>query len=84
MRKWKWYVYIIECKDHLYYTGMTYSIEKRMDQHFFGKGSRFTARHGYGKLRYFEEFDNIYDARERERQIKDYSRKKKEKLWKNS
>ena len=82
MKQWHWYVYIVECRDGLYYTGVTYNLDKRMEQHYSGKGSRFTARHGFRALRYYEEFDNINDARQREAQLKDFSRKKKEALWK--
>lgn len=77
----KWYVYIIECLDGLYYTGVTWNVEKRLEEHVSGKGSAFTARHGFKKLCYVEEFDDILQAREREHQLKDFSRKKKEALW---
>jgi predicted GIY-YIG superfamily endonuclease len=80
-RKWKWYVYIVECEDGLYYTGMTWDIEKRMEQHKSGAGSRFTGKHGFKELRYVEEFQDIEEARRREVQIKDFSRKKKEDLF---
>lgn len=78
MKQWKWYVYILECLDGLYYTGITWNIEERMEQHRSGKGSTFTAKHG---LCYVEEFANIIEARNREHQLKDFSRKKKEALW---
>lgn len=81
---WKWYVYVIECQDGFYYTGMTWNIPDRMDQHMSGQGSKFTSRHKFKELKYVEEFTDIYDARERERQIKDFSRKKKEALWQNN
>lgn len=79
---WKWYVYILECKDGWYYTGVTWNLTKRMEQHCSGTGSRFTARHGFKRLCYYEIFENLLQAREREHQLKDYSRKKKEALWK--
>jgi putative endonuclease len=80
-RTWKWYVYVIECSDGLYYTGMTWNIEQRLEQHRLGQGSKFTARHGFKALVYVEEFDDIYEARMREVQVKDFSRKKKELLF---
>lgn len=80
-KQWKWYVYIIECLDGFYYTGLTWNLEQRMEQHKSGKGSRFTGKHGFKKLVYFEEFYNLTEARNRERQIKDFSRKKKEALF---
>lgn len=78
---WKWYVYVIECEDGLYYTGMTWCIENRVDQHLQGYGSRFTRKHGVNKLRYVEEFDNFEETREAEKILKDYSREKKEALF---
>ena len=81
MKIWKWYVYIIECIDGLYYTGITWNIEKRLIQHASGFGSKFTSKHGFKELKYFEEFTDLQQARARERQLKDFSRKKKEALW---
>ena len=83
-KQWKWYVYIIECLDSLYYTGVTWDVEKRMEQHASGKGSKFTARHGFKRLCYTEEFPDLVEARQREHQLKDFSREKKEALWKSS
>lgn len=81
MQNWTWTVYIIECADGLYYTGLTYDLDKRLEQHHLGKGSKFTAKHGFKELKYKENFNNINAAREREQQLKDFSRKKKEALW---
>ena len=83
-RNWKWYVYIIECLDGFYYTGVTWDIDKRIEQHATGKGSRFTAKHGFKRLCYVEEYSNLIQARQREHQLKDYSRRKKEALWSKS
>ena len=80
-KKWHWYVYILECLDGLYYTGMTWNIDIRLEQHALGLGSKFTSKHGFKRIRYLEEFDDITAAREREIQLKDFSRRKKEALW---
>lgn len=82
MSRWKWFVYIIECLDGFYYTGTTWNIEQRMEQHKSGQGSKFTAKHGFKRLAYFEEFTDLNQARQREHQLKDFSRKKKEELFK--
>jgi len=38
-----YYVYILECRDGRYYTGYTSEIERRIKQHFSGKGgAKFT------------------------------------------
>ncbi len=80
-KQWKWFVYILECNDGLYYTGMTWNMEKRIEQHKSSKGSKFTSKHGFKKLKYVEEFSDLVQAREREVQLKDFSRKKKEALF---
>lgn len=79
-KKWKWYVYILELKNGLYYTGMTWTPELRFDQHLSGLGSKYTARYGVKRLVYLEEHEDLELARQREVQIKDFSRKKKKKL----
>ncbi|MDP3244873.1 MAG: GIY-YIG nuclease family protein [bacterium] len=79
---WKWYVYIIECKDNSYYTGMTWRADLRYDQHLSGLGGKYTNEHGVKRLAYLEEFENLAEARQREKQIKGWTREKKEKLIK--
>ncbi len=80
MKQWKWYVYIIECLDGTYYTGLTWNISNRFEQHIFRLGSRHTAKHGVKKLVYIEEHTDLEVARKRERQVKDWSKEKKKKL----
>lgn len=76
-KKWKWYVYILELKNGLYYTGMTWRPDVRLDQHLSGLGSKYTAKYGVSKLVYLEEHEDFELARRREIQIKDFSRRKK-------
>lgn len=78
--QWKWYVYIIECRDGTYYTGMTMDLNFRYNQHINGEGSKYTKKHGVRKLVYHETYERLDDARYRERQIKDWSQNKKRKL----
>lgn len=80
MKKWKRYVYIVECIDGTYYTGCTWKIPNRMDQHISRLGSKYTQKHGFKKLVYYEEWDDLQDARKREKQIKDWNQEKKKKL----
>ncbi|MEK9186254.1 MAG: GIY-YIG nuclease family protein [Patescibacteria group bacterium] len=79
---WKWYIYIVECKDNSYYTGLTYQPDKRWNQHSSGFGSNYTQKHGVKAIVYCEEYENLDEARRREKQIKSWSRIKKEKLIK--
>jgi putative endonuclease len=80
--KWKWYVYILQCKDGSYYTGCTWNCSNRLEQHLSGIGGKYTSEHGVEKLVYQEEFDNLDQAKQRETQIKDWNKYKKEKLIK--
>jgi putative endonuclease len=77
---WKWYVYIIECEDGSYYTGMTWRPDQRWTQHLSGLGSAYTSEHEPKKIVYLEEHDDLEVARNRENQIKGWTRAKKQKL----
>lgn len=78
--QWKWFVYILECVDRSYYTGMTWQADTRWTQHLSGLGSKYTEKHKPKRVAYLEEYDNLEEARLREKQIKGWTRQKKEKL----
>lgn len=86
-KDWRWYVYIIECKDGTYYTGLTWSPDLRTEQHASGIGSKYTTRHGFKRVAYIEEHTDLEVVRRREIQIKDWSQSKKLRLingeWSN-
>jgi putative endonuclease len=75
-----WNVYIIECQDGSYYTGMTSKLSDRFEQHLSHLGSKYTGQHGVRKLVHLETYETMDEARTREIQIKSWSRWKKEKL----
>lgn len=77
---WHWYVYIIECKDGTYYTGLTWKPELRYEQHLSGLGGKYTRLHGVKKLVYYEEHSDYDLARTREKQIKNWSQEKKKRI----
>ncbi len=77
---WHWYVYIIECLDGTYYTGRSWNIELRFEQHLSGLGSKYTAKHGVKRLAYYEVHEDIETAKVRELQIKGWSQRKKEQI----
>lgn len=58
-----------------YYTGSTNNLIRRLKQHKLGS-TRTTKVLGTDKLVYQEKFDNIQEARNRERKIKSYKSKK--------
>lgn len=82
MKQWKWYVYIIECQNNTYYTGLTWKPEIRYGQHLTGFGGKYTAQHGVKGLAYVEEHEDLEVARNREKQIKDWNQTKKQNLIK--
>jgi len=59
---------------------MTWKPGLRWRQHLSGLGSKYTSRHKPKKLVYLEEYEHFEEARKRERQVKDWSRLKKQKL----
>ncbi len=72
------YVYILECSDGSFYTGVTYDLNKRMDEHQEGIHSdSYTYSRRPVVLKYWESFQNYNVAILREKQIKGWSRKKK-------
>jgi len=40
-----WHLYLIECIDGSYYTGVTTDVERRYEQHVKGEGARYTRSH---------------------------------------
>lgn len=76
------YIYILCCKDDTYYTGYTNDVKKRVQAHNEGKGAKYTKGRGPVKLVYYEEYEDKKTAMKREWEIKQLSRKEKEKLIK--
>lgn len=76
-----YYVYILQCSDGFYYTGVTNDVDKRVEQHNEGLDPNcFTFKRRPVILKYYEHFVNIKNAIEYEKQLKGWSRKKKEAL----
>ena len=74
----KGYVYILFNKRNgTLYTGVTSDLPKRIFEHKNKLADSFTKKYEVDKLGYYEVFDNIVTAIEREKQIKAGSRKNK-------
>jgi putative endonuclease len=75
-------MYILECNDGSFYTGSTWSLEKRLAEHQSGegKGAKYTAKKLPVKLAYYEEYSRIDHAFQREKQVQRWTRKKKQAL----
>ncbi|WP_137045952.1 GIY-YIG nuclease family protein [Pseudolabrys sp. FHR47] len=68
-------VYFITNKPHgILYAGVTSDIAKRVYEHRQGVVKGFTTRYGLKRLVYYERFDDIRDAIQREKTIKHWPR----------
>ena len=75
------YIYILKCSDNTYYTGITSNLEKRFLEHKLGKYQEsYTYSRRPLNLVFYAEFTDINLAIQSEKQIKKWSRAKKEAL----
>lgn len=78
-----WYLYIVECSDRSYYTGITTDIKRRISEH----NQKIGAKSLFGKLPvtlvYQEVHQDQTKAAKREIEIKSWRRSKKEALVKS-
>lgn len=77
------YVYILECNDKSYYTGVTNNLELRFQQHSVGINRNcYTFTKRPLKIVFYEMFNDPNAAIAFEKKIKGWNRKKKEALMK--
>jgi putative endonuclease len=65
-----WFVYVLECNDGSFYTGVTNDLDKRMKAHAEGRGSKYVARKGFRCLLRSKGCENRSDAQKCECVIK--------------
>ena len=75
-----WVLYILECRDGTFYTGITNDMARRLHQHNAGSAARYTRGRGPVKLRYREPCTGRSQAQVREAQIKRLARDAKQRL----
>lgn len=73
----KYYVYILNCSDNTYYTGITNNLSERLRVHNDGKASKYTRGRIPVKFVYIEEVQDKSEALKREMVIKKLPRPKK-------
>jgi len=79
-----YYVYILKCSDSTYYTGITSNLEKRVIEHISGQHKdSYTISRRPVSLVFHAEFTEPTKAIETEKQIKKWSKAKKEALINN-
>jgi putative endonuclease len=70
-----YWVYILASQPRgTLYIGVTNNILGRIELHRAGKGSSFTSRYRVSMLVYFEEFNDVKQAIQREKTLKHYVR----------
>lgn len=72
-----WHLYVAECADGSYYTGIAKNVEKRIEAHNSGKGAKYTSTHGPVKLIFQEPQTNYSAALRREYQVKTLPKNRK-------
>lgn len=73
-----YYVYIIECKDGSFYTGLTNDLIRRFNEHCDGAYTNcYTFKRRPLVLKYYETIPFSLEAEQREQQLKGWSRAKK-------
>jgi len=75
--KKQWCVYILECQDGSFYTGVTNDVDARMKAHAIGKGSKYVHKKGFKKLLRVEPCKNKSEACKCEYAIKQLPKHKK-------
>ena len=78
-----WFVYILECSDRTFYTGITDDVESRVAVHNSGKGAKYTRGRTPVILKYTESVTGRSGALKREAEIKRMTRSEKRSLWYN-
>jgi putative endonuclease len=83
MREYDFYVYIVECADGSYYTGITNNFERRIAEHNAGldHGSYTFSRRPV-VLAHVAHFSDVWEAIAWEKHVKRWSRAKKKALIK--
>jgi len=72
-----WFCYMLRCKDGSLYVGMTNHVATRVEKHNGGHGPEFTKKRRPVELIWSQEFTDRLAARDREVELKGWSRKKK-------
>jgi putative endonuclease len=69
-----WIYFITNKRDGILYAGVTSNLPRRAYEHREGQVKGFTKRFGLKRLVYYEPFDDIRDAIQREKTIKHWPR----------
>jgi putative endonuclease len=77
MKEHEYFVYIVCSNSGTLYIGMTNSIYRRAFEHKHGEIEGFVKKYNCVRLVYYEGFDDVRKAIDREKQLKGWVRRKK-------
>jgi len=81
MKNHSYFVYIVtNINKNVIYIGVTNNLTRRINEHFQGSVEGFTKKYNCKYLIYYQHYDDIRMAISREKQIKKWSRIKKNEL----
>ena len=69
-----WFYFVTNQRNGILYAGVTSNLPKRAFEHRTGAVPGFTKRYGLKLLVYYERFDDIRDAIQREKTVKHWPR----------
>ena len=72
-----WFLYLLECNNGAYYTGITNDLQARFDAHLAGKGARYTRANPPVKVIASKPYPDRSSASISEAQLKNLPRSKK-------
>jgi len=75
-----WFVYILRCSDDSLYIGETNNVANRLARHNDGIAATYTAARRPVRVVYIESHESRRESLQRERQLKRWTRAKKEAL----
>ncbi len=74
-----YYIYILTTKNNaMLYIGVTNDLQRRLYEHKNKLADGFTKKYNLNKLVYYEEYSEVEEAIAREKQLKGWTRAKKE------
>ena len=72
-----WFCYMLRCRDGSFYVGIATNVEERVRRHNWGVGPEFTAKRRPVELVWSQRCRDCEAARQREKEVKGWNRKKK-------
>ena len=77
----KWFLYVVQCSDGTYYTGVTTNVERRVNEHNNSKrAAKYTKVRRPVKVIYSLVYESRSSAQKAEYRFKQLTRKQKEEI----